>query len=286
MTAEITTWIDASGSATVLDVDLDASGRFMPEPAFISNAVPGAPGERLRSARHSVHDFTIRVVISGANEPAVRASLRALMTAMDPTRGDGIIRVQSPLGDTREIVCRYVGGLGLDEKVGNTGPQVQFADVKFRAFDPFWRDPSDVVTAPYVVGVTPTFFPFFPIRLTASEIAVDTSITNGGDTEAWPVWQITGPGSSIVLRNLTTGKLLQFTSLVLGASEFVTIDTRPEAVTQVVKSDGTQIFYDLTATSSLWSLAVGLNAIRLEMATAAAGSSSLVLSYRQKYVSP
>jgi len=286
MTAEVTTWIDASGSATVLDVDLDASGRFAPDPAFISNGVPGAPGERLRLVRHVPHDFTLRVVVSGANEPAVRTSLRALVGAMDPTRGDGIIRVQSPLGDVREIVCRYVGGLGLEEKAGNTGPQVQFADVKFRAYDPYWRDPSDIVTPPYVVGVTPTFFPIFPIRLTASEIAVDTSITNGGDTEAWPVWQITGPGSSIVLRNLTTGKILRFTSLVLGAGEFVTIDTRPEAVTQVVKSDGTQIFSDLTATSSLWSLAVGLNAIRLEMAGALAGSSSLTLSYRQKYLAP
>jgi phage-related protein len=286
MTAEITTWIDASGSATVLDVVLDASGRFMPEPAFITNGVPGAPGERLRSVRHVPHDFTIRVVISGADEPAVRTSTRALVKAMDPTRGNGIIRVQSPIGDVREIVCRYVSGLGLDEKVGVTGPQVQFADVKFRAYDPYWRDPSDVVTPPFVVGVVPTFFPIFPIRLTASEIAVDASVTNGGDTEAWPVWQITGPGSSIALRNITTGKLLQFSTLVLGTGEFVTVDTRPEAVTQVLKSDGTSAFSDLTATSSLWSLAVGNNAVRLEMGSAVAGASSLVLSYRQKYLAP
>jgi len=285
MTAEITTWIDASGSATTLDVDLDASGRFAPGPAFITNGVPGAPGERLRSVRHVPHDFTIRVVVSGADEPAVRTSLRALVHAMDPTRGDGIIRVQSPIGDVREIVCRYVDGLGLDEKVGSTGPQVQFADVKFRAFDPYWRDSSDVVT-PYVVGVTPTFFPIFPIRLTASEIAVDASVTNGGDVEAWPVWQITGPGSSIVLRNVTTGKLLQFSTLSLSAGEFVSVDTRPEAVSQVVKSNGTSVFSDLTATSSLWSLTAGLNAIRLEMGGALAGSSSLTLSYRQKYLAP
>jgi hypothetical protein len=112
---------------------------------------------------------------------------------------------------------------------------------------------------------------------------VDTTILNDGDVEVWPVIQIAGPGSAITLRNLTTGKFMQFTSLALTAGEAVTIDTRDKTV---LKSDNTSVYSDLSATSSMWSLPVGTNAIRLEMGNAIAGSSSMQISYRRKFLSP
>ncbi|MFJ1765074.1 phage distal tail protein [Amycolatopsis sp. NPDC088138] len=284
MTAEISTWVDPAGTPTVLDVDWDASGRFMPEPRYASTGVPGESGERFREVTHALRDFTVRLVITAANEGALRTALRNLTTAMNPLRGEGTFRVQSPLGDVREIPCRYLTGLGFAEKPGESGPTMQMADVTFRAFDPYWRDANDNSVS-YGIGLTPTFFPIFPLRLTSSQIAVDATITNDGDVEVWPVIQITGPGTSITLRNLTTGKYMQFTFLALGSGESVTIDTRPGYKT-IIKSDGTSIFFDLTATSSMWSLPVGGNAIRLEMGGALAGASSMQVSYRRKFLTP
>lgn len=283
MTSEISTWIDPFGAQTILDVDWQAKGRFMPPPQFVTTKVPSQPGERLREVTHGPRKFTVRLVITAATEPLLRTAQRDLVDAMDPTQGDGIFRVQSPLGDVREIPCRYMEGLDLDEGTENSGITMQKADVSFFAADPYWTASSDT-SMPFEIGETPTFFPFFPIRLTSSSIAVDTNVANDGIV-TWPVWTIAGPGSVITLRNLTTGSLLKLPTTTLGSSETLTIDTRPGFKT-IRKSDGTSLWSDVDlSVSSLWPLVKGNNAVRLEMSGAIAGMSSLTLSFRKKYLS-
>ncbi len=136
-----------------------------------------------------------------------------------------------------------------------------------------------------MVASTPSFFPIFPLRLTSSQIAVDSTVTNAGDVATWPVWTIKGPGTTITLRNLTTGENLIFLSTVLGSGESIAIDTRPGLKT-VTKQDGSNLFNDLDVTSSLWALPRGDSAIRLEMSGVDATASSLQLNYRQRYLSP
>lgn len=287
MAGEVSTWIDPYGASTVLDVDWEATGRFFPEILFETQGVPGQPGERLRAVRHGVREFTIRITLTAASEAALRSSQRATVASMDPFRGAGILRVQSPIGDVRDISCFVASGLGMEEKPGNSGPTMQQMDVTFRAFDPYWQDSADISTS-YTIGVTPTFFPIFPLRLTSSQIAVDATVVNGGDVEAWPVWQVIGPGSAITLRNLTTGKLMNFATTILTAGQYLTIDTRTAVATAktVTREDGSNAFPDLSATSALWPLPVGSSAVRLEMGGAIAGSSSLQLNYRQRYLAP
>lgn len=284
MSAEISQWIDPYGTITTLDVDWQAKGRFMPPPRFSTSQVPSQPGERLREVTHGPRKFMVRLVITAATEPLLRTAQRNLVDAMDPTLGDGTFRVQSPLGDVREVACRYMDGLDLDEGVETSGPTMQKADVTFFAVDPYWQASSDT-TMPFTIGAVPTFFPIPPIRLTASEIAVDTSVLNDG-IEAWPRWTIAGPGSVITLRNLTTGKLLKLPTTSIGTGETITIDTRPGYKT-IRKSDGTSLWSDVDlSVSSLWQLARGNNAIRLEMSGAIAGTSSLTLAFRKRYLSP
>jgi hypothetical protein len=294
VSAEVTQWIDPAGVPTLLDVDWDASGRFMPDVAHEEDGVPGQPGARHRASRYKPREFTLKLTLSAADEPSLRTAQRQLVYAMDPTRGEGIIRVQSPIGDVREIGCYYTAGLGMDEKPGTNGPGMQQAAVTFRAYDPYWREPLDEIRS-FTVGPSPSFFPFFPLRLTSSEIAVDVTVVNG-DVEAWPVWTITGPGSGIVLRNLTTGQSLVFRATALGAGESIVIDTRPGIKTVTLNSqnplfsasvyDGTNLAPDVGITSALWSLKAGPNATRLEMAGAIVGASALQLRYRRRYLAP
>jgi phage-related protein len=284
VSAEVTQWIDPTGIVTTLDVDWDASGRFMPDIQHEEDGIPGQPGARHRASRHKTHDFTLKITVAAADEPSLRTALRQLVRSMDPARGEGIVRVQSPIGDVREIACYYTSGLGMDENPGNSGPNMQQAKVTFRAYDPYWRNVSDTSQS-FTIGAVPSFFPFFPLRLTASQIAVDTTVANAGDVEAWPVWTIKGPGSGIVLRNLTTGQNLIFSTTALGTGESITIDTRPGQKT-VLKNTGANLFPDLDITSAVWSLASGSNAVRLEMASAVAGKSALQLNYRPRYLAP
>jgi hypothetical protein len=282
MAAEISQWVDPDGTITLLDVDWKASGRFMPGVVHEADGTPGQPGLRVRASRHAEHDFTIRITLTAASEAALRALQRATVYAMDPVRTTGKLRVTSPIGDVREINCRYVEGLGMEEEPGPSGPTMQQATITFRAFDPYWYDTTSTTTT-FTIGAVPTFFPIFPIRLTSSAIAVDSSVINTGDVLMWPEWTITGPGGVITLRNLTTGQYIVFSTLVLGGGETALINT--DAGT-AVKGDGTNVFPDLDILSDLWALQPGINAIRLEMSGATAGVSKLSLSYKQRYLAP
>jgi hypothetical protein len=278
---DVTEWIDADGGTTTLDVEWNVQGRGMPPTAFEEDRVPERSGSRLRAARHGSRDMTFNVWITAATSAALRTLLRSLIPKFDPTRGDGRIRVTSELGDQREITCRYAGGLELAENLGSTSAlQLQRAPVAFRCFLPYWTDVSDT-TVTYTTGVVSTFFPFFPLRLSSSEVFATGSVTNTGDVQTWPVWTITGPGSGIVLRNQTTGKLMSLT-LTLGSSETLVIDTR-EGTKTVTKGDGSNQFSALSATSSLWPLLRGVNAVQVEMSGATAAS-RVGLAYRPRYL--
>lgn len=282
--SETVVWIDPDGATTIFSkVEYGINGRWFPSTVIDEEQVPGQPGSRLREVRHGPLEFVMPVWIQAGSATALRTALRNLVYAMDPTRGPGRIRVTAPGGDQRELACIVVDGLEMAERLGSSStPTDQKLVLAFRAHDPYWTAVSDIVQD-FTIGTQPSFFPFFPLRLTASEIAVDTTIDNGGDVDAWPVWTITGPGSGIVLRNLGTGKNLTPSGLTLAAGDTMVVDTRPGAKT-VTKGDGTNLWPFLTSASALWPLRRGPNAMRLEMATTTAAS-GLRLSYRPRYLS-
>lgn len=280
-------WISPGGTTTELYVQPGVTGRFAPPVVIHEDEVPGISGSRFREARHGPREFPLPIFVDCATEAIKRATLRTLIREMDPVEGMGKIRVQSPVGDLREINCRVVAGLGLEESKDSAYSGWQKAVPMFRAFDPYWYDTSDTV-ATFTTGVTATFFPIFPIRLSSSEVFVDATVDNVGDLETWPVWEITGPGSTIVLRDLANGYVTTLTSdlggVSLGSGEVVTIDTRPGAKT-VTKSDGTNLWPYLSTSSELWPLRRGSTAIRVEMG-GATGASQVRLSYRPRYLTP
>lgn len=287
--AEQVSWVDPDGVVTPLRVKFAVKGRFAPPPRFEEEGAPEQAGMRLRAARHGVREFVLPIHVTAATEAGLRSTLRTLTWAMDPTRGNGRIRVTSPLNDQREITCRVAAGLELDEIQGVTSLGLDFltdqlATVVFRAHDPYWYATTDTTSNYPFTGTSETFFPFFPLVLSASEGFADDVITNPGDLEAWPVWRITGPVSDVTVLNVTTGESLTVTVVSLGGAEVLTIDTRPASKT-VTKQDGSNQFSKLTTTSVMWSLRRGANAIRVELGGAAAGS-TVQLSYRPRYLSP
>lgn len=281
MAAEVTEWIDVDGVATEIDVEWDADGRFMPPIHRVEEPVPLQAGARLRSTRHAARDVALKFLVAADTEAELRTSLRSLVLKMDPTRGDGALRVTAPGGDQRELACRYLAGLEMPEVEGQwSGPGTQTARALFRATEPYWTDVA-TITATFTTGTPAPFFPIFPLRLASSEVFADDTIENDGDVEVWPVWTIVGPATSIVLRNLTSGKTLQL-DYTLAAGDTITIDTRPGAKT-VLLDDGTNLFQYLTATSSLWSIARGDNAIRIE-ASSSTTDTQVVISYKRRYL--
>jgi hypothetical protein len=265
---------DLSGSANI-DVMIGPSGRFMPTFELVDQEVPFLPGSRLRNIKTKPREVDLPIEISGLSTSDLRTQLRKIMDWFNPLKGDGTLKVIAEDGSQRLLTCRYASGLEIQE----TGLSWLKAVLVLKAFDPFWYD-ANVIVQTFTTGQPATFFPFFPLRLTNSTVFADTTIINSGDVEAWPTWIITGPGSNIYLRNLTTGELTNI-NVTLGVGETINIDTRQGKKT-VVKGDGTNLYPNLSSGSSLWALQQGTNQIRLEM-SGASTQSSIQLSYQNRY---
>jgi len=222
-------------------------------------------------------------VLNEADTVAVRTLIRNIASSMNPARGTGVgkLRYDSPTGVVRELSCLYTGG--LDAAADRDGYLHRFV-LGFRALDPFWYN-IVAETASFIGGGTITpFFPFFPLVISASQIFGEVVSFNSGDVEAWPVWSITGPASGIILRNTTTGGIIDLGTLAIVAGEGLSIDTRPGYKT-IVKYDGTNLYPNLSVASHLWSVLPGNNAIRVEMA-GTTGDSQVSMEYFARFLAP
>lgn len=282
---EVVQWIGPDGVSTTLE-HMEFTNRFMPPVKFDADGVPGQPGEVFREVEHGTREFGVVFDVVASGESNTRAAIRAMVKKLDPKKGPGRFRVTSPVGDQREITCRYSGGAGLVEKVGDdSGPDWQQFPTTFLAHDPYWYDTSPIEQTFTITADAPNFFPILPIHLAASELAVVSSTDNSGDVEAWPVWTITGPGSGIKLSNLTTGRFTWLPSLVLAAGQVLVIDSNPGAKSVFV--DGSVNAYPaLSNDSSLWPFDIGMNGVSLEMSGADNAVSELSMRYYRRYLSP
>ena len=82
-------------------------GAFMPPVSLIEDVVPLQPGGRLRSVQVRPRNVTLPLFIVADSAVNLRQRLRDLLNYLDPTRGDGILRVTTPSGEVRELTCRY-----------------------------------------------------------------------------------------------------------------------------------------------------------------------------------
>ncbi|WP_141434381.1 phage tail domain-containing protein [Bacillus sp. 03113] len=285
MDKEIISWIDANGTEYVLtdqediSISIGPSGRYMPPIEYTEDEVPFQPGSRARDVKVKAREMDFPVEINGETQMDIRNKLRQLLRIFNPLKGDGKIKSIIPDGSQREIVCRYKGGLEINE----SGQIWEKFILVLKAFDPYWYDTATIVKTFKTNESLGRFFPILPLRLASSTVFADTTIDNTGDVETWPEWIITGPGENIILRNMTTGEVLEMT-IKLEAWESITIDTKPFIKT-IIRNDGTNLYYTLTDESSLWALQDGQNSIRIEMSDVT-DDSKVQLSYKNRYWGP
>ena len=205
MADEVLTWIAPDGVETILnggalDVGWDMQGSYMPPVEFIEDAAPSQDASRLRQVRVRPRELAIPIDVMVANLEALRVLMRALVKTFSPMRGDGRLRVLSADGKSRELTCRYRQGLEMQEEFRAALGQ-QRTVVVFRAVDPFWYDTTPT-TVTLTAGSGGTFLgsTFLPIKLGSDVVLGQQSIINDGDVEAWPVWTIAGPVSSVMFQ--------------------------------------------------------------------------------------
>jgi len=297
MADEAITWYDPDGTATVLDVEWGIAGRWMPPIEVTREALPGA-GSIRRHTRHAMRPVALPLWVQGTDEADLYTHLRDLVWAMDPTRGDGRLRVATSGGVTRELLCRLSEGLQLSEAFAEqAGPTWQRATALIEADHPYWLATTDEADSwAYDGSDAVSLLPvpdeatgdFVLLGAGAATIAAPT-VTNPGDVDAWPVWVLTGPGDEWVVSNDTTGRTLDLLT-TLAAGETIRIDTRPRALSTTPKTvtdeAATNLYGALAAGSWLWPLAKGANNLRIQVDGASSGVTTVALTYTPRYLTP
>src|SRR5690606_27294893 len=148
------------------------------------------------------------------------------------------------------------------------------------ALDPLFQDAAP--TGPIVFGAPPEAGgvpPMPPVLLTPSSTLGETTVTNSGNGDAYPVWTITGPGVP-TLTNVTTGR--EFSLAALSEGEVVTVDTRP-TLQSAVDQLGNDRWGDLVKESprDLWTLVPGRDVLNLALESAEEGSQVSMVYHRR-----
>jgi hypothetical protein len=230
------TWTPGDGGPPLTFTDRAAGYRVMAAGTTGLSAPPyrvttathaGIPGSTLQALQADQRTVTLGLQVEAPTLPEFRARWRALVRAMRPQAGTGILTVTDEYGAARHLDCRYTGGLEGDgdaEFPGTIGRAV----VTLTAFDPWFYGPEQA--ADFGVAAPSVFLSAtdpFPRRLSSSTVQGQQTIDlSDADAPTHPVWTVTGPGVGLALTNQTTGRTIQV-NITLGDGQTLVIDTRP-----------------------------------------------------------
>lgn len=268
-------------------------GLEMPPVTIVSDEVPMQPGARIRAVKVQPRTVDLPIHVRGTTPQSLQTQLRTLRAAMDPTRGQGRLRVTPPDGVARELFCYYQAGWQGEIDGTHYGTVWQDILVSLYACDPYFYA-ADAQKRDYRVGGAGLTFlttsvgdKFLPLQLIGSTVLSTESITNMGDVAAWPIWTITGPGTMITLTNILPGGTSRLLEVVptpaLTAGQVLTIDTRPGRKT-IVGPGGVNMFGDLNVHSVIWSLDPGVNTVRVSVAGSDAVNTVVHLEFTPTYL--
>jgi hypothetical protein len=243
-----------------------------------SRKYAGIDGETVVALRAGANSPTLGLLVWADDEDAFRARARGLRHAMRPKAGLGTLCVRAGDGEERYLDCYAIAGLEGDESSAVDGCWWKLA-LKLYAPDPWWR--GDEQTVSYGLGSPSTFFPIFPISLAASTVLGSFTVDlSDADAPSYPVWTVTGPGSTLILTNVTTGKVIQVNT-TLSAGQVLTINTTP-GQQSVRRNDGTNLMGSLATDPALWPLVEGVNNVTASL-TSATTASSIACTYAPRY---
>jgi hypothetical protein len=257
-----------------------AKGLDMPQWAFTQDESPGIDGYAVRQVRAQGKEVALPIAFwADDSRVAYLARRRGLIRSLNPKRGEGVLTVTQADGTSRTIGARYSAGLEGDESLDASGARWCINVLTFACPSPFWLG-TEVVTE-WRAAITGTFFPLLPLAVGNSQVLGAVTIDNDGDDDAYPIWTITGPATSISLTNVTTGDVLVLTRTIT-VGDTIVIDTRERQQTALLNG-ATNLWGDISDTSTLWALEPGSNDLTLTV-TGSTSNTRVRMTYQPRYL--
>lgn len=290
------TYVDPDGAEWPLSdrssgvVALALAGISGPQPSLSSVSLPGGGGLPL-SYQSAQRTITLGIFLEAADQDSFLTLqdrwARALWCERAGAVAPGTLIVQRPDGSARQIPVIHVdGGDQSDDDRTKSGLTWSSYVLTLQATDPWW---SDVEVGEAIEFKPPSasagILPLLPVELLPSLAMGSATVVNSGDADAWPLWQITGPGTP-TLENVTTGRSWGLAS-ALTAGETVTVLTGPFGHQYATDQLGANRWPDLVQSSprDLWPLVPGTNELNLTLSGADADLGSLIsMTYTRRWL--
>ncbi|NEC76488.1 phage tail domain-containing protein [Streptomyces rochei] len=241
-------------------------------------------GSRLRHVQPQARTIVWPLLVRGADHLKFTANWRDLARAFTRTlrEGPGWLEVARPDGSGRRIAVYYRDGWDGRGQTA-TGITWDSAVVTLWCEDPYWLD-VQAQTVHRETGTGVDYLAPYP-SVSSSQVLGATTVTNPGDVDVWPTWQITGPATSITFTRSDTGQAFTLDMAAtphgaLLAGETVTISTDPP---RARSGTGENLVAGLNWPEAvLWSLPPGETAVIFQLNGAEAGS-AVDLTYYPRY---
>lgn len=245
-------------------------------------------GSTLHNKRWASRPVMLPVVLQGGNEMELTEARRQLVRMFNPMSSEGgELVVAQPDGSRRRITLIYDSGLE-SPLAGHWGPTplVHRYDIVLNADDPLFYGDEKKVPFPPPEGVD-----FFPTPGSADFLTISSSTTMGdldleidGEEDAWPTWFLTGPMTTVLLRNRDTGLQLYLTANLAAGQTLVIRTDATDPAMRITDGAGNNRWAQTAGQfPNLWPLAPGMNRVTVTAQGTGIGS-NVLLTYRPRYL--
>lgn len=280
------TWIAADGRTTELTpangykILAGVTGLDAPPVELYTDARTEGDGSLLVKRRTGIRYVALPIFVDPGSTPRPAVSLLA-----DVFRGPGTLRVSvdgSTFRNLRDVY--YETGLEGNEARDQSLPGYwRKVVVSLQALDPWWY--ANVVAQTVVFGGVVTFnsaaVPFDDPN-TPFDGGNATTFTVAGHADAYPVWTLTGPFTTLTL-NVNNAGTFQLAG-ALAAGSVITVNTRPGV--RGPSLNGAAVDWALlTAASRLPTFPPGTTSV-VASSTGTTGASSILVEYEPRWLTP
>jgi len=265
-----------------------ATGLDAPPFELHADDSPNLDGGIFRDARAVAREIMIPVYLYGIDRKTVRDLKSRLVSSLNPKKGYCVLKVVEGDAIPRYLHCYYKAGMEGSEAQDDAGFTWKRFGIQLIAYDPYFYS-DDIQVARWVFGEGEPFLgdPFIPLHINAGIVSSSqVTVTNPGDVEAWPRWELSGP-----IRGFTFTSPSGEESFGIPAPEdgsdavpggrTLTIDTRPGYKT-LRDDQGTNYWPLLDPNPQLWSIPDGESTFQVSI-TPGSSNAQVILTFQPRY---